>query len=304
MFYNTLNNLNQKNYNLELDLTQIQTKDKNIALEIGKNYYIKGLTGSGKTTIALQLAKGFIQKMEEYIGESEANAQVKFVKFFKLIKLLQSYDKDDRREVKSYMEAKLLIIDDFGVGYGKEFSLVELEDFFDERMGRGDDGVTIITTNINFEEAENQELKRALSRILSRIGAMCTYSGIIELEQKDKRFGSSQHETFNFSKYKQPESVSIVQGENESEDDLRLRIEAEKSKGNEVKIEYNQETQEKHLKEFQKLKAEVKKTLNLKRNAPLQMNEDQFIITKFKLQNGTSWQEIQAEMERNRQGIV
>ncbi len=205
MFYNTLNNLNQNNYNLELDLSKVQLKDKITSLEVGKNYYIKGLTGSGKTTIAIHLAKKFIEKLTKITGLEKANQGVYFIKFFKLIKLLQSYDKEDRREIEKLANARFLIIDDFGVGYGKEYSLVELEDFFDERMGMGDDAVTIITTNINFELEENKDLKRAFARILSRIGAMCTHQGIIELEQKDKRFNKSEHISFNFNKIQKKE---------------------------------------------------------------------------------------------------
>jgi DNA replication protein DnaC len=207
MFYNNLTPKLQKIYkenNNEQIQVQLETKETK-ELQCTRNYYFFGCNGSGKTRASILLAKQFIAKYSQKKGIIEAMNLTKFIKFKELLDLFKNFSDESKNNIEKLKKCTFLIIDDFGAGYGKEYSLNELEEFVDYRYQQGNKMITQFTTNVDFKAKENQELRQSLSRAISRINEMCEP---ILLLQTDHR-STQEKDEFNFDFDDEPDTLIL-----------------------------------------------------------------------------------------------
>jgi hypothetical protein len=180
-FYQKLNYKNQGSYNLE-------TKTN---LDISSSYFIKGLPDSGKTTLALQIAKS-------WINETGISDKINFVSSLRVTELLRSWysaktssqESDKwRYEYESYRDSLCLIIDDFGKEKVTEFVF---EKWYELLNFRNENGLqTIFTSNETLETIAKNFDDSVRSRIIAIVGL----SNIIELEYQGWRAKSEGNKT-------------------------------------------------------------------------------------------------------------
>lgn len=192
-FYNNLNSKNQVSYMLETQTI------KNLNIDIGSSYFIKGVPDSGKTTLALQIARA-------WIDETAVTDKIHFVPSLRVTELLrawysaksgsQSYDVW-RYEYESYRDSLCLIIDDFGKEKVTEFVF---EKWYELLNYRNENGLqTIFTSNESLETIAKNFDDSVRSRIFAIIGNPET--NVIKLEYKGYRIKSTGNKT-DFSKLK------------------------------------------------------------------------------------------------------
>lgn len=292
-FYNSLNPLYREGYNSDLPLVVELSNSSSTQLHAGQNYYLLGCTGSGKTTRALQLSKAFIDLYAKGTSYEEAQRSVRFIKFKQLLDLFKSFSDESKKQIDELRKAKLLIIDDLGVGFGKDYTLSELEDFIDERYSMLNKAVTIFTTNIKF--SENSELKEAFSRIISRIRAMCTATNMLEIKSIDYRTTKREVQTFDFETAGKKNEVIYLDHRNYGKDGLSEFVDEQNrllDSGASFRLTASNDEIYEY---FGKLDKVTKPTTeNVVLPASEQVKADN---TGFKNLN---WQEAKAEIEKNR----
>lgn len=190
-FYDNLSVKNQNSYNLDLQII------KNLNINIGSSYFIKGVPDSGKTTLVLQIAKA-------WIDETAITDKIHFVPSLRVTELLrawysaksgsQSYDVW-RYEYESYRDSLCLIIDDFGKEKVTEFVF---EKWYELLNYRNENGLqTIFTSNENLEAIARNFDDSVRSRVLAIVGV----ANVIQLEYKGWREKSTGNKT-DFNKLK------------------------------------------------------------------------------------------------------
>lgn len=226
MFYNNLTPKLQKIYKENNGQIQVQLETKQTKeLQCTRNYYFFGCNGSGKTRASILLAKQFIGKYGQKKGIIEAMNTTKFIKFKELLDLFKNFSDEAKDEIEKLKKCTFLIIDDFGAGYGKEYSLNELEEFVDYRYQQGNRMITQFTTNVDFKAKENQELRQSLSRAISRINEMCEP---VLLLQTDHR-STQEKDEFNFDFDDESDTLELkhidcLQEALESDKDFEARV--------------------------------------------------------------------------------
>jgi DNA replication protein DnaC len=207
MFFNTLKANHQKSYNLEIDLNQVKTSTSTIKINHLQSYYIKGAYGTGKTTLALQIAKNWIKEGSQVLGAEMANDMPKMIHFGDLADLIiKAFVKDDTRALHEYNQlknAKLLVIDDFGRGLSTDFRMHYLDRFIEDRCQ--DLLQTIFTSNKNLGDLDDEQF----GAIRSRIFEMCGTKNIIELSELEHRINESGKGVTAFEAFKPKEIREI-----------------------------------------------------------------------------------------------
>lgn len=151
------------------------------------NLFICGNTGCGKTYLAMaflnELAKTS-HKYESYRNnpewwDIEGVEYVVSKKLFDTIKLKFASDQTQKswaiNQIKAYARASLLMIDEFGLGYGTDSELIELTDLLDERWRKG--LPTVFLSNLSISVIGNYLKERAAQR---------AFDGAEYIEIKDK----------------------------------------------------------------------------------------------------------------------
>ena len=119
-----------------------------------------GNVGTGKSYTAAAIANELMHRMHSVIMTS----------FIKLLREMDSMDKDTIYHLNRLNEAKLLVIDDFGAERGTDYALEKVYDIIDSRYRAGKP--IVLTTNLRLEDMKNCEDIR-YNRIYDRIFEMC-----------------------------------------------------------------------------------------------------------------------------------
>lgn len=202
MFYNTLNPKNQQSYSLDIPIV------RNLKINIASSYFIKGVPDSGKTTLALQIAKA-------WIDETQMSDKIHFISSLKITELLRTWynnksssqDSDKwKYEYESYRDSLCLIIDDFGKEKVTEFVF---EKWYELLNYRNENGLqTIFTSNESLETIAKNFDDSVRSRIFAIIGNPET--NVIQLQYQGHRTKTGGNQTdFNQFKKELPNSVQI-----------------------------------------------------------------------------------------------
>jgi hypothetical protein len=176
------------------DLTQII---RNIA----SSYFLTGIPGSGKTTVALQIVKAWLQEIA-----CEPEMETNYVTFIALSEIVEKARRsmedshhgwELRQQLKDIKEYPLLVIDDVGTEKQTDFILQTIYDIVNFRYENMLQ--TIFTSNYSLQEIA----EKYHDRIASRITEMCGSDNILTLPETDYR--SEEQEslaTTDFSKLK------------------------------------------------------------------------------------------------------
>jgi DNA replication protein DnaC len=131
----------------------------------GKNAYIYGTTGTGKTQLLYNIVKKHL----------ELEQHVRFIKFVRFMNELR-YSDEKLSIIKGYAEKGVLFIDDIGAENTTEFVREALYELIDTRWERH--LITVISSNCTLEELAT----RVDDRVASRIAGMSDI--ILKLERK------------------------------------------------------------------------------------------------------------------------
>ncbi len=123
-----------------------------------------GNVGSGKTFIACSIANAII---------TEYSYTVKMRNFAQILNDLQKggFNLDRNEYIEQITNSTLLILDDFGIERNTEYALEQVYNVINARYLKA--RPTIITTNLNFKDLEQEQEDIMLGRIYSRIIEMC-----------------------------------------------------------------------------------------------------------------------------------
>lgn len=134
-----------------------------------------GNVGSGKTYLACSIANEIITKYS-YI--------VKVRNFAQILNDLQKggFNLDRNEYIDSITNATLLILDDFGIERNTEYALEQIYNVINARYLKA--RPTIITTNLNYKDIENEQEDIMLGRIYSRIIEMCLPLRVIGVDRR------------------------------------------------------------------------------------------------------------------------
>lgn len=172
-FFNTLSKSNQAKYNFKSDIKHWKAGNQILNFSSDKSYIFRGVYGSGKTTLTLQLAKDWLQNVKIKFKDQTIDFDwyVRFIHFADLCDLIidAQFDKPFKREELRVLreEVRFLIIDDFGAGTASDFRLPYLERFFDERCQPN--MITNFTTNTNLKDWDSK-FDACRSRIIEIVG--------------------------------------------------------------------------------------------------------------------------------------
>lgn len=119
--------------------------------------FISGRTGLGKTHISLAIAERLLSENWNVVYGSAINLMNRIED--------EHFGRAKGETLSVLLEADLLIIDDLGTEYDKQFCISTLYDIINTRLNRNIP--TIISTNLNFQEMERRYEARIVSRILS-----------------------------------------------------------------------------------------------------------------------------------------
>lgn len=134
-----------------------------------------GNVGSGKTYIACSIANAVI---------TEYSYNVKMRNFAQILNDLQKggFTLDRNEYIEQITNPALLILDDFGIERNTEYALEQIYNVINARYLKA--RPTIITTNLNFKDIEQEQEDIMLGRIYSRIIEMCLPLRVIGLDRR------------------------------------------------------------------------------------------------------------------------
>lgn len=134
-----------------------------------------GNVGSGKTYIACSIANAII---------TEYSYNVKMRNFAQILNDLQKggFTLDRNEYIEQITNPALLIVDDFGIERNTEYALEQIYNVINARYLKA--RPTIITTNLNFKDIEQEQEDIMLGRIYSRIIEMCLPLRVIGLDRR------------------------------------------------------------------------------------------------------------------------
>lgn len=134
-----------------------------------------GNVGSGKTYLACSIANEIITKYG-YV--------VKVRNFAQILNDLQKggFNLDRNEYIDSITNATLLILDDFGIERNTEYALEQIYNVINARYLKA--RPTIITTNLNYKDIEQEQEDIMLGRIYSRIIEMCLPLRVIGVDRR------------------------------------------------------------------------------------------------------------------------
>lgn len=142
------------------------------------NLFICGLTGCGKTYLAMSFLNE-LSKKAKYVPPYTSNGLnlkgfyvldgVEYVvskQLFDTIKRQfstnQQVAQDSQQSLQEYLKSDLLIIDEFGLGYGTDSELIELTDLIDYRWKKG--LPTVFLSNLGMKSLMSYMKDRATQR--------------------------------------------------------------------------------------------------------------------------------------------
>jgi DNA replication protein DnaC len=160
-----------------------------------KNLFLTGVTGSGKTHLAVAAMRAYLERLDPVIEDHETGLvkasalggllprMISAPEFLLAIRRSfnreASEDADGEGEIlDSYSEVEFLVIDDLGAEKASEWSIQMLYLLIDRRYR--DAQRTIVTSNLGLDEIE----LRLSDRIASRIAGMCD---VVALDGPDRR---------------------------------------------------------------------------------------------------------------------
>ena len=134
-----------------------------------------GNVGSGKTYIACVVANAII---------TEYSYTVKMRNFAQILNDLQKggFNLDRNEYIEKITNPTLLILDDFGIERNTEYALEQIYNVINARYLKA--RPTIITTNLNFKDMEQEQEDIMLGRIYSRIIEMCLPLRVTGLDRR------------------------------------------------------------------------------------------------------------------------
>lgn len=134
-----------------------------------------GNVGSGKTYIACSIANAII---------TEYSYNVKMRNFAQILNDLQKggFTLDRNEYIEQITNPALLILDDFGIERNTEYALEQIYNVINARYLKA--RPTIITTNLNFKDIEQEQEDIMLGRIYSRIIEMCLPLRVIGFDRR------------------------------------------------------------------------------------------------------------------------
>lgn len=134
-----------------------------------------GNVGSGKTYIACAIANLII---------TEYSYTVKMRNFAQILNDLQKggFNLDRNEYIEQITNPTLLILDDFGIERNTEYALEQIYNVINARYLKA--RPTIITTNLNFKDMEQEQEDIMLCRIYSRIIEMCLPLRVTGLDRR------------------------------------------------------------------------------------------------------------------------
>lgn len=134
-----------------------------------------GNVGSGKTYIACSIANAII---------TEYSYNVKMRNFAQILNDLQKggFTLDRNEYIEQITNPTLLILDDFGIERNTEYALEQIYNVINARYLKA--RPTIITTNLNFKDMEQEQEDIMLGRIYSRIIEMCLPLRVIGADRR------------------------------------------------------------------------------------------------------------------------
>ena len=134
-----------------------------------------GNVGSGKTYIACSIANAII---------TEYSYNVKMRNFAQILNDLQKggFTLDRNEYIEQITNPTLLILDDFGIERNTEYALEQIYNVINARYLKA--RPTIITTNLNFKDIEQEQEDIMLGRIYSRIIEMCLPLRVIGVDRR------------------------------------------------------------------------------------------------------------------------
>jgi IstB-like ATP binding protein len=184
---------------LQIDLKNIQTKKGTKEIDFCSSYYLKGCAGAGKTTLALQMAKLWITKLNECIADVDESNYIHFINSVELIGLLRKGfglgDEPSQKLFEKLKTIKFLILDDIGKEKLSDFVFEKMYELINYRQSNRLQ--TVFTSN--FHLATITEMYG--DSIVSRIIDLVTVDNIIEVESDtDRRLArqNSAKTDFNF----------------------------------------------------------------------------------------------------------
>ena len=121
----------------------------------------EGMVGTGKSYFAECVANALMEK----------EVSVCMTNFALILNDLAASYKDRNEYISSLCSFPLLILNDFGMERGTEYSLEQVYNVIDSRYRSGKP--LIVTTNLTLEELQNPE-DTAHARIYDRLTEMCT----------------------------------------------------------------------------------------------------------------------------------
>lgn len=134
-----------------------------------------GNVGSEKTYLACSIANE-ITTTYSYV--------VKVRNFAQILNDLQKggFSLDRNEYIDSITNATLLILDDFGIERNTEYALEQIYNVINARCLKARS--TIITTNLNYRDIEQEQEDIMLGRIYSRIIEMCLPLRVIGVDRR------------------------------------------------------------------------------------------------------------------------
>ena len=124
-----------------------------------KSIFMIGRTGLGKTHLSLAIANTVIRKGFNVLYDSAANY---------LRKIEREHfgrDNDENDTLELLLDADLIILDDLGTEYGKNFDVATIYNIINTRLNKG--LPTIVNTNLDVKAIESKYDARIVSRLFS-----------------------------------------------------------------------------------------------------------------------------------------